>query len=252
MRQLLTQAGAHMVLCDQAWQATAASLAGQDRTIVVNTAGLLTDGPAVLPAVTGDPEDLAYVIYTSGSTGQPKQSQSATRDVRPRRRPPVQQRRGPAARSPSAPHLRIWIPLLSGGTVAPPGDLDPATLRATITEHGVTALWLTAAVPDGCPGRTRCLAEHPGSMDKPNVVPAGSDPPGALRLTVVDGYGPTETTTFATCYPMPGPASVPDVVPIGGVLDNMRVYVLDGGLRLVPPGVGGQLCPRLGGGAWLP
>ena len=48
-------------------------------------------------------------------------------------------------------------------------------------------------------------------------------------LTVVDVYGPTETTTFATCHPMPGPAAVPDTVPIGRPLDNMQAYVLDRG-----------------------
>src|SRR6185437_1769694 len=60
-------------------------------------------------------------------------------------------------------------------------------------------------------------------------------------LTVVDGYGPTETTTFATCYPMPAAGAVPDLVPIGAPLDNTRAYVLDGGLRPVPPGIPGQL-----------
>src|SRR5205085_10521853 len=60
-------------------------------------------------------------------------------------------------------------------------------------------------------------------------------------LTVVDGYGPTEATTFATCYPMPAPGAVPDVVPIGRPLDNTRAYVLDRELRPVPPGIPGQL-----------
>src|SRR5437764_551926 len=60
-------------------------------------------------------------------------------------------------------------------------------------------------------------------------------------IVVVDGYGPTETTTFATCYSMPDAGSVPDNVPIGRPLDNMRVYVLDAGLRPVPVGVSGEL-----------
>src|SRR5205814_1495132 len=60
-------------------------------------------------------------------------------------------------------------------------------------------------------------------------------------LVVVDGYGPTETTTFATHHSMPAVESVPDVVPIGRPQDNMRVYVLDAALRPVPVGVPGEL-----------
>ncbi len=141
----------------------------------------------------------------------------------------------------------LWIPLLSGGQVviAPPGDLDPATLRRTITEHQVTGLWLTS-------GLFRVIAQDaPGCLAGAREVWTGGDvvPAAAVRrvltacpgLTVVDGYGPTETTTFATCYPMRAPGAVPDAVPIGGPIDNTQVYVLDPGLRPVPPGIPGQL-----------
>ncbi|MGH3923427.1 MAG: condensation domain-containing protein, partial [Pseudonocardiaceae bacterium] len=60
-------------------------------------------------------------------------------------------------------------------------------------------------------------------------------------LVVVDGYGPTETTTFATSYRMSATEPVPETVPIGQPLDNMQVYVLDSGLRAVPVGVRGEL-----------
>ena len=58
---------------------------------------------------------------------------------------------------------------------------------------------------------------------------------------MVDGYGPTETTTFASSYRITVDQPVPEVVPIGYPLDNVRLYVLDGWLRPVPVGVAGEL-----------
>src|SRR3712207_4741776 len=139
----------------------------------------------------------------------------------------------------------LWVPLLNGGrvVVAPPADLNVATLQRLITEYGVTGLWLTA-------GLFRIVVQDaPDCLTGVREVWTGGDvvPAGAVRralqacpnLVVVDGYGPTETTTFATSYRMSDSTSVPDVVPIGGPLDNMRVYVLDSGLRPVPPRVPG-------------
>ncbi len=250
MHQLLTQAGARVVLCDQAWHDTAAGLG---RTILVDAAELLTGGPAAPPAVTVDPEDLAYVIYTSGSTGQPKAVAVRHRDVTAlaadhRFRNGAHHRvllHSPLAFDAST--YELWIPLLAGGQVviAPPGDLDPATLRRTINGHQVTAVFLTTAL-------FRMVAQdEPDALAGAQEIWTGGEivPAAAIRrvlaacpaLTVFDVYGPTETTTFATCYPMPAPDAVPDVVPIGGPIDNMRVYVLDRELRPCPPGIRGEL-----------
>src|SRR5439155_18404545 len=60
-------------------------------------------------------------------------------------------------------------------------------------------------------------------------------------IRVVDGYGPTETTTFAAHYRLPSPYIPQATVPIGRPMANMAVYVLDDSLCLVPPGVTGEL-----------
>ncbi|MBP5936771.1 amino acid adenylation domain-containing protein [Streptomyces sp. LBUM 1476] len=60
-------------------------------------------------------------------------------------------------------------------------------------------------------------------------------------VTVTNGYGPTETTTFATNRPCSHGSSVPDSLPIGRPLDGMRAYVLDPALRPVPRGIVGEL-----------
>jgi amino acid adenylation domain-containing protein len=252
LRLLLAEAGAGVVLCDRAWHETAAGL-GQGHAIVADAAGLLAGGPAAPPPVTTDPEDLAYVTCTSGSTGQPKAIAVRHRDVAALaadRRFAGGAHRRVLLHSPlafDASTYELWVPLLGGGTVviAPPGDLDPATLRRTITGHQVTALWLTS-------GLFRIIAQDaPDALAGAREVWTGGDvvPAAAVRrvlaacpaLTVVDGYGPTEATTFATCYPMASPDAVPDIVPIGRPLDNTQAYVLDRDLRPVPPGIPGHL-----------
>jgi acyl carrier protein len=59
---------------------------------------------------------------------------------------------------------------------------------------------------------------------------------------LVNGYGPTEATTFSCCYPAPRPLPGScDSLPIGGPIANTRVYVLDRYLSPVPTGVPGEL-----------
>ena len=191
--------------------------------------------------------------YTSGSTGVPKGVAVRHRDVLAlaadrRFRGGAHGRvllHSPLASDAST--YELWVPLLNGGTVvvAPPGDMDTDVLRRMVTEYRLSGVWLTS-------GLFRIVAqEAPGALAGAREVWTGGDviPAAAVRrvlaacpgLTVVDGYGPAETTTFATSYPMPDPGSVPDVVPIGRPLDNMCVYVLDAALRPVPPGVRGEL-----------
>ncbi|ONI80244.1 hypothetical protein ALI22I_43490 [Saccharothrix sp. ALI-22-I] len=249
MRLVLDQAGAGVLLTDPAWETTAREVHAGHVVVLDGDPG----GRADRPAVIAHPDGLAYVEYTSGSTGTPKGVAVRHRDVVALA---LDSRfDGPAHRtvlvhSPlafDASTYELWVPLLRGGTavVAPPGDLDAALLRELITGHGVTALWLTAGLfrvlaqdsPD-------CLAGVAEVWTGGDVVPA----PAVRRvvqacpgLVVVDGYGPTETTTFATAHRMPDLASVPDTVPIGAALDGMRAYVLDDRLRPVPVGVPGEL-----------
>nr|QEO73881.1 AMP-dependent synthetase and ligase [uncultured bacterium] len=194
-----------------------------------------------------DSEQLAYVMYTSGSTGKPKGVAVRHCDVvalacdsrfRGHKRVLFH---SPQAFDAST--YEIWVPLLNGGqvVVAPPGDVDVALLEEMASQ--VDAMFLTT-------GLFRMVAsDGPGCLAGVREVWTGGEavPAVAIRrvreacpdVTVVDVYGPTEATTFATCHELT--AEVPDSVPIGRPLDNMRTYVLDHRLRPVPPGVPGEL-----------
>ncbi|AQS41426.1 MAG: Non-ribosomal peptide synthase/amino acid adenylation enzyme [Candidatus Tokpelaia hoelldobleri] len=204
------------------------------------------------PQVCVRPESLAYIMYTSGSTGKPKgiavSQQSVMALACDRRWLPEDHRRvllhSPAAFDAST--YEFWVPLLCGGqlVVAPKGELDIDALAKTIVDEKITAVWLTA-------GLFRLMAdEHAEALAGLRLLLAGGDvlPKSAIAavlnqcpgLVIMNGYGPTETTTFATAYPM---RCVPETasVPIGSPLDNMQVYVLDAYLNPVPAGVPGEL-----------
>ncbi|MFJ2576627.1 amino acid adenylation domain-containing protein [Kitasatospora aureofaciens] len=209
--------------------------------------------PATPLADAGHPEQLAYVMFTSGSTGRPKGVAITHRDLlafaldgcfaaEAHRRVLLH-----APHAFDAANYELWVPLLTGGTVvlAPPHDMDVATLRRCVAEHGITGLHLTA-------GLFRVVAENDlDCLAGVRELLAGGDvvPGSAVRdlltrfpgLVFKDTYGPTETTSFATYHRIADPGAVPDAVPIGRPLDNMRAYVLDESLRRVPPGTAGEL-----------
>ncbi|MGO1054910.1 non-ribosomal peptide synthase/polyketide synthase [Crossiella sp. CA198] len=249
LRLVLAESGARVLLTDQHRSATAAEV-HSGPTIRIDEP---LDGPAEPPTVPVHGDNLAYVMYTSGSTGTPKGVAVRHRDVSALAHDRCF--RGDAhervlLHSPTAfdaATYEVWVPLLNGDRVivAPSGDLDVDTLRRLVTEYGITGLWLTA-------GLFRLIAQDaPDCLHGVREVWTGGDvvPAPAVRrvlaacpgLSVVDGYGPTEATTFATHHRIPSGSAVPDLVPIGRPQDNMRVYVLDADLHPVPPGIAGEL-----------
>ncbi|MBV2155356.1 non-ribosomal peptide synthase/polyketide synthase [Kitasatospora sp. SUK 42] len=227
--------------------------AGATRRLTAADVAAVRTEAATAPLPPADPDRLAYVMYTSGSTGEPKAVAVRHRDVASL----ATDSRFADGRcdrvllhSPvafDAATFEVWAPLLTGGCVlvAPDGPVDAALLRRLAGPDGPTALWLTA-------GLFRLLAQDaPDCFAGLRTLWTGGDvvPAAAVRrvlaacpgLTVVDGYGPTETTTFATAHELTDAAAVPDTVPVGRPLDDRRVHVLDRRLRPVPPGCAGEL-----------
>ena len=199
-------------------------------------------------------ENLAYVMFTSGSTGRPKGVAVTHRNVVRLVCGTSFFHFGPeevflqlAPVSFDASTLEIWGPLLHGGRLVlfPPGPPDLRQLGETLERQGVTSLWLTA-------GLFHQMVESYGSQLRPvRQLAAGGDVlspvhvrralAGLANTTLVNGYGPTEGTTFTCCQRIGAASCASGAVPIGGPIANTRVYVLDSELRPVPVGVEGQL-----------
>ena len=144
--------------------------------------------------------------------------------------------------------FEIWGALLHGARcVLFPQELPTARgLRRIVEQSQVDTLWLTAALfnsvmdeePLALQG-VRQLLIGGEALSVPHVQVA------LARLSsteIINGYGPTESTTFACCYRIPRLlGDRPSSIPIGRPIANTQVYVLDGHRNLVPIGVPGEL-----------
>jgi amino acid adenylation domain-containing protein len=204
-------------------------------------------------------DDVAYLMYTSGSTGRPKGVVVPQRAVSRLvlgggfvRLGPGERLAQAASISFDAATFEIWGALLTGAEVVGlPRDvtLAPQRLAAAIAGQAVTVLFLTTAlfnqVAREAPDAFRplsCLlvggeAADPRWMQR--VLEAG---PPARLLNV---YGPTESTTFATWYRIAEVAAGQETVPIGRPLGATSAHVLDPLHLPLPLGVPGELA--LGG-----
>ncbi|MDY7096043.1 MAG: amino acid adenylation domain-containing protein, partial [Acidobacteriota bacterium] len=211
--------------------------------------GATTGGDAEIDAA-----DLAYVAYTSGSTGRPKGVAVPHRAVARLVRGANYADLGPeqvflqlAPVSFDAATLEIWGPLLNGGRLVlmPPERPTPERITEVVEQHGVTTLWLTAGLfhlmVDECLEGLRPLRQllAGGDVLSPERVLAVLGLEDGPR--VINGYGPTENTTFTSCWPMERPDQVGETVSIGRPVSNTTVAVLDRRLQPAPVGVFGEL-----------
>jgi len=199
-------------------------------------------------------EDLAYVSYTSGSTGEPKGVAVSNRGVVRLVRNTNYCEFGAgevflqlAPISFDASTFEVWGALLNGATlvIMPPGAPTLEELAAALRAHGVTILWLTAglfqlmvdAQLEALAGVRQVLTG--GDVVSPTHARKLLEAAPTLRL--VNGYGPTENTTFTCCYRVTLEEPIGRPLPVGRPISNTRVYILDDRLEPQPIGVPGEI-----------
>ena len=199
-------------------------------------------------------EDLAYVCFTSGSSGQPKGVSIPHRAI-------VRLVKNTTYVSLSASDVflqfapvsfdastfEIWGCLLNGGrlVVLSSEMLSLAHIGSAIQKNNISVLWLTAGLfhqmvdyeLDSLSGVRQLLA----GGDVLSIAHVRKALERLREVRLINGYGPTENTTFTCCYSITHLSAEEHSVPIGRPISNTQCFILDPDLQPVPIGVRGEL-----------
>jgi amino acid adenylation domain-containing protein len=199
-------------------------------------------------------DNLAYVIYTSGSTGVPKGVEVTHKNVArllfgveyarfEGRRRILQM----ASVSFDASTFEIWGALLHGGCcVLYPERVPSFTgIASSVGRHGIDLMWLTAslfnAVVDEAPASLAGVKQLLVGGEALSVGHVRRAQEMLSEVELTNGYGPTESTTFACCHRIEAVQGEERGIAIGRPIGNTQVYILDRWLEAVGVGVCGEL-----------
>ncbi len=256
---IVEESGSRVLICaPQAEAGRRAILPSGVRVLSVPQERGETDSTAPMGAAAG--EDPIYVTYTSGSTGRPKGVVIPHRAVNRLVVEPNYCTIDPGDRVANTCNpafdvttCEIWSTLTSGGTIVPFPLLTDVTMNAwadLVRTEEITTMFLTTSLfhtvawerPDAF-GSMKNLVVGGEQLDLAAVRRVlAARPPARL----VNGYGPTEATAFATFFACTTESLAgAERIPIGYPLQKTTVHVLDEDLNPVPAGESGELC--LGG-----
>jgi amino acid adenylation domain-containing protein/non-ribosomal peptide synthase protein (TIGR01720 family) len=144
--------------------------------------------------------------------------------------------------------FEIWGALLNGGCLIAYSEehMDLSKLNQHIQKYNVNTMWLTAGLFQQWVNtlQTTVIPELDYILTGGDVV----SPIAVKNLydkfsntTVINGYGPTETTTFACCYPIPRGHDWRQAIPIGNPINSTQIKVVDESLNTLAQGKAGEL-----------
>ncbi|WP_342625676.1 plipastatin non-ribosomal peptide synthetase PpsC [Bacillus subtilis] len=200
------------------------------------------------------PHSLAYIIYTSGSTGKPKgvmiEQRSVIRLVKnsnyitftPEDRLLMTSSIGFDVGS-----FEIFGPLLNGAALHLSDQqtfLDSHQLKRYIEHQGITTIWLTSSLFNHLTEQN----EQTFSQLKHLIIGGEALSPSHVNrirnvcpeVSIWNGYGPTENTTFSTCLHIQKTYELS--IPIGRPVGNSTAFILNQWGVLQPVGAVGELC----------
>lgn len=257
---MLKECGVEVLLVQKKFKALASTNSGKSaKTIVLdNTEPLQYDDNDLEVEIKG--HDLAYVIYTSGSTGKPKGVMIEHRSLYnilkyTQAQYPVCQNdtvllKGAYCFDGMVMEMYPWI--FGGGRLAilePGAEKDPQRILAAIENYNATHIVFVPSMLNAFLDAIEEQDIHSLKSLKYTIVGGEALSTATVnkfhKLTnetiLVNIYGPTEATVYATCYNLDR-NNVQCKIPIGTPVANMGVYILDKSQNLVPTNVAGEIC----------
>ncbi|HLP59628.1 MAG TPA: amino acid adenylation domain-containing protein [Candidatus Deferrimicrobium sp.] len=203
--------------------------------------------------ITHHSSHLAYIIYTSGSTGQPKGVMVTHRNVvrLVKNTNYIDFAGGDSilqtgAMEFDASTFEVWGALLNGLKLVLANKetiLTPGKLKTALRQYDIDTIWMTSPLFNQMLQEDieifvglKNLLVGGDVLSPPHIARLKSKYPG---LNVINGYGPTENTTFSTTFSISG--DYRENIPIGKPIANSTAYIVDKYNHLQPIGIPGEL-----------